>query len=83
MKTVTKRVRQSPAPAARVVNRHHYRAELERLRLLLARHIRWLRAQWGKDSLGEYQSLVISDAQADRLLSGDGDEAACRWPAQQ
>jgi hypothetical protein len=82
MKTVTKRVRQAPAPAARVVNRHHYRAELERLRLLLARHIRWLRAQWGKDSLGEYQSLVISDAQADRLLSGDGDEARATFFAE-
>jgi len=82
MKTVMKRARQSPTPGAREANRQHYRAELERLRLLLARHIRWLRAQWGKDPLGEYQSLVVSDAQADRLLGGDGDEARATFFAE-
>lgn len=43
--------------------------EVKRLRLLLHRRVLWLRTQWKQDPLQSYQSLVISDSQADTLLA--------------
>jgi ATP-dependent 26S proteasome regulatory subunit len=55
-------------------NRAYLRTELYRLRLLLLRQVRWLRHTWQQDPLANQRSVVISDAHADRLLSGMDDE---------
>jgi hypothetical protein len=55
-------------------NQAYFRTELRRLRLLFQRKVRWLRHQWQQDPLANHRSLVISDAHADRLLSGVDDE---------
>lgn len=52
-------------------NDAYLQTELRRLRLVFARKVRWLRSNWQQDPLGANRSLVISDAFADRLLSGD------------
>ncbi len=52
-------------------NRAYLDAALERLRLLLQWRVLWLRSRWRQDSLQNYQGLVISDNEADRLLAGD------------
>lgn len=46
------------------LNRH-----LDRLRLRLHRRVLWLRGRWKGDSLAGYRSMVISDAEADMLLT--------------
>ena len=43
--------------------------EVERVRLSIQRRIAWLRLRWRHDPLQAYQGLVISDAQADSLLT--------------
>jgi SpoVK/Ycf46/Vps4 family AAA+-type ATPase len=53
--------------------------ELKRLRLLLHRRILWLRRQWKHDPLQEYQGLVISDAHADWLISGEDHQAEAQF----
>jgi AAA+ superfamily predicted ATPase len=60
-------------------NQAYLRAELHRLRLLLQRKVRWLRRNWQRDPLGNGQGLVISEALADRLLSGDEAESETRF----
>ena len=50
-----------------------------RLRLLLHRRILYLRRQWQRDPLQDYQGLVISDTHADWLLAGDDAAAAARF----
>ena len=52
-------------------NHAYLQLEMRRLRLMFARKIRWLRWNWQQDPLGASHRLVISDALADRLLSGD------------
>jgi len=44
-------------------------AEMERLRLLLHRRVLWLRKHWRHDSPQNYLGWVISDREADLLLS--------------
>ena len=41
--------------------------ELERLRLLLARRVLWLRAHWADDPLAGHAPAVVSDMRADRM----------------
>lgn len=60
-------------------NHRYLRSELERLRLLLNRRVLWLRQQWQQDPLQRYQGLVISDAQADRLLAAEDRMAERRF----
>jgi AAA+ superfamily predicted ATPase len=48
-------------------------AEMERLRLLFKRRVLWLRQGWRQDPLASQRGLVISEAQADRLLDSTGD----------
>ena len=55
-------------------NQAYLRTELRRLRLLFRRKVRWLRHTWQQDPLTNHRSVVISDAHADRLLSGMDDE---------
>jgi DNA polymerase III delta prime subunit len=55
-------------------NQAYLRTELRRLRLLFRRKVRWLRQTWQQDPLTNHRSVVISDAHADRLLSGMDDE---------
>jgi hypothetical protein len=55
--------------------------ELERLRLLLARRITWLRSHWRDDTLQPYGAQVISDLAADRLLQGGTPEDELRFRA--
>jgi hypothetical protein len=55
-------------------NQAYLRTELRRLRLLFRRKVRWLRQNWQQDPLASQRSLVISDAHADRLLSGMDDK---------
>jgi hypothetical protein len=52
-------------------NQRYLLTEVERLRLLLHLRVLWLRTQWKKDPLQNYQGLVISDEVADRLLQSD------------
>jgi hypothetical protein len=51
-------------------NRAHLDAELLRLRITLHQRILWLRQFWKRDPLQGFREWVISDADADRLLSG-------------
>ena len=60
-------------------NQSYLRAELERLRLLFRRKVRWLRSRWQQDPLGSTQGAVISEANADWHLSGDEIEAEARF----
>jgi hypothetical protein len=55
-------------------NQAYLRTELRRLRLLFRRKVQWLRQNWQQDPLANHHGLVISDAHADRLLSGMDDE---------
>jgi len=55
-------------------NQAYLRTELSRLRLLFRRKVRRLRQIWQQDPLAQHRGLVISDANADRLLSGMGNE---------
>ena len=50
-------------------NYRYLHAELERLRLVLKRHARWLRQEWDADPIADYHAAAVSDAQADRLLA--------------
>ncbi len=52
-------------------NQAYLELELRRLRLLLQRRVLWLRSRWQHDPLQNYQSLVISEEQADALMVGD------------
>src|SRR4051794_15679289 len=45
-----------------------------RLRLLLQRRTLWLRHVWQGDDLHPYRHRLVSDAQAERLLIGDGED---------
>lgn len=56
-------------------NKRYLDKELDRLRLLLRRRIRWLQTQWRSEPRQGYQGLVISDDEVDRLASSnDADE---------
>lgn len=46
-------------------------AEMARLSLVLQRKILWLRQLWKRDPLQDFREVMISDAEADRLLAGD------------
>ena len=60
-------------------NRAYLGLELTRLRLLLHRHVLWLRRRWKHDPLQSYRGLVISEAQADCLLVGEDALAEVRF----
>ena len=45
--------------------------QLQRLRLLLQRRVLWLRKHWRQDELQPLRGVVVSEAQADWLLSGE------------
>lgn len=49
--------------------------EMQRLRLLLRRRVRWLRQLWRHEPLENYQGLVITEAQADWWLNGEDRQA--------
>jgi len=53
--------------------------EMQRLRLLLRRRVRWLRRLWRHDPLENYQGLVITEAQADWCLNGEDREAEAKF----
>jgi winged helix domain-containing protein/ATPase family protein associated with various cellular activities (AAA) len=55
----------------RQANREHLEAETARLRLLLHRRALWLRRHWRREALQDDMTWRISEAQADRLLSGE------------
>jgi hypothetical protein len=70
---------QAPETGVRTWEEANYRyllTELERLRLLLRRHILWLRTRRGNDPVPSYQGLAISEEQADRM------SAPVDWAAQ-
>ena len=52
-----------------LANRQYVLAEMERLRLLLRRHILWLRRNWQRGESGAYAGWAVSDREADMLLS--------------
>ena len=52
---------------------------LLRIRLLLKRRVLWLRSQWKQDPLQSYQTMVISEAEADRLLQDDDPAAEAQF----
>jgi hypothetical protein len=57
--------------AWQAANRDYLGAELDRLRLRLARLVLWVRAEGQSDTVNGYRERLITDAQADRLLAGD------------
>lgn len=56
-------------------NRVYLETEILRLRLLLRRRVLWLRSRWNQDPLRDYRDQVISEAQADLLLTGEAPQA--------
>jgi AAA+ superfamily predicted ATPase len=76
-----------PSPGSDTMPEHEWfaanlaylEAQLSRLRLRLQRRVLWLRTQWRDDPLQAYQGVVISEAQADWLLSGESSEAEARF----
>ena len=58
-----------------VANQQYLDGELHLLRLLLQRRVLWLRTQWAGDEAPKYPGLVINDAEADRLLTGQNEHA--------
>jgi ATP-dependent 26S proteasome regulatory subunit len=80
MSTVTEQIPANATPLTWAdTNRVYLRTELLRLRLLFQRKIRWLRAMWRQDPLGPGRGVVISDAQADRMLAGEDLEAETQF----
>jgi hypothetical protein len=66
-----------PSATWLAANLDHLVLSAERIRLLLRRHIAWLRQTWSDDPLNDYRGLVISDEKADLLLGHrDGRRAA-------
>jgi ATPase family associated with various cellular activities (AAA) len=57
--------------AWRLANHDYLLAQMRRLRLLLHRRVLWLRHRWSADPLQPASALVVSDAEADRLLAGE------------
>jgi SpoVK/Ycf46/Vps4 family AAA+-type ATPase len=53
--------------------------ELTWLRLRLKRRALWLRRHWQHDPMQQYAGLVIGEAQADRLMEGQGREVEARF----
>lgn len=53
-----------------LVNHHrvYLDAHMDRLRLLMKRHVLWLRHRWESDARSIHPAVVIEDAEADRLL---------------
>jgi hypothetical protein len=50
-------------------NEAYLQLKLERLRLVIERRVAWLRTHgWSDDAMRDYQHLVVSDAQVDRML---------------
>jgi ATPase family associated with various cellular activities (AAA) len=58
-----------------VANQQYLDGELHLLRLLLQRRVLWLRKQWAGDEAPKYPGLIINDAEADRLLTGQNNPA--------
>jgi hypothetical protein len=65
-------------------NQYDLGLELQRLRLLIQRRVLWLRTQWKHDPLQNYnyQGLIISESQADHLLSGEDRHAEAQFYAE-
>ncbi len=62
-------------------NRRYLEAELRCLRLRLHREALWLRRRWEDDTLHRhnYQGMMVSDRQADRLLAAADRQAEARF----
>ncbi len=60
-------------------NGQYLALEVTRMRLLLQRRVLWLRSLWTHDPLQESALPVISDAEADGLLSGENRQAEARF----
>lgn len=65
------------------VNKRCLDLELQRIRLLLERRMLWLRKLWKQDPLQAHQGLVISDAKADLLITGDDGSAEAQFYAKE
>src|SRR5918995_685140 len=70
---------QTPESSWAENNRAYLDEEMRRLRMLLQRRVLWLRRLWRHDPLENYQGLVISESQADRLLAGEDPGAEARF----
>jgi SpoVK/Ycf46/Vps4 family AAA+-type ATPase len=60
-------------------NEAYLAVQMRRLRLLLHRRVLWLRSRWQHDPLQNYQGLVVSEAEVDRLLVDEDREAERRF----
>jgi ATP-dependent 26S proteasome regulatory subunit len=60
-------------------NEAYLAVQMRRLRLLVHRRVLWLRNRWQHDPLQNYQGLVVSEAEADRLLASEDREAEARF----
>jgi ATP-dependent 26S proteasome regulatory subunit len=60
-------------------NAGYLNAQIRRLRLYLQRRVLWLRRQWSHDPLQDFNGAVISDEQADVLLSTEDRAAEIRF----
>jgi SpoVK/Ycf46/Vps4 family AAA+-type ATPase len=70
---------QTPEVRWQEANEAYLNAQMRRLRLLVRRRVLWLRSRWQHDPLQNYQGLVVSEAEVDRLLAGDDREAEARF----
>lgn len=75
---MTAATREAAASAWPAANEAFVAMEVARVRLRLERRVLWLRSRWRHDPLRDFHDAVISDAQADDLLSVEdrSDEAA-------
>jgi SpoVK/Ycf46/Vps4 family AAA+-type ATPase len=69
------------APEWRERNYAYVRAHAERIKLLIARRIAWLRTRWTQDPLKSYGSAVVSDQAADMLLQAEDRDAEAAFYA--
>jgi AAA+ superfamily predicted ATPase len=63
----------------REANEAYLAAQAQRLRLLIHRRVLWLRSRWQHDPLQNYQGVVVSEAEVNRLLAGEDRESETRF----
>ena len=66
---------QAPEARWREANEAYLAAQAQRLRLLIHRRVLWLRSRWQHDPLQNYQGVVVSEAEVNRLLAGEDRKA--------
>jgi hypothetical protein len=79
MNATAEQIQASAAATWSEMNQAYLRLELQRLRMLFQRKLRWLRSKWQQYRAGPTPGAVISDANADWYLGGEEIEAEVRF----